>query len=354
MAQKNILNQVKTATGYDDLYPLTPYQVYQAKTVTGNGSNYAITIDLPAENITVPIIVSFTPNVANLANCTVSINGLASKPLYINNAPSLANVLGANDICLIQYNVNSDYSTLIMFSGALAKNGIYTANSVYHKINYTLAEEVQSINNYIPTMNSLSQDGFVITFENGENVTNSSTAYLLFSSEYADRGVVLENDTSMSRYRGVMKVSFPKKVLVKALKIYGKSVGYNRIEAGNADSTFTQNLEMTNVYGDYTVTINQEVTWVSFGFSDRTAIKKMNVDVDTVPPSDNNQLDLNLGFSEYKKGQRLSIQVPSSLNSRWSSKLQLDGLGYLPTPTLTLGTNTNLYYDGVQWQNDSK
>ena len=72
MAQKNILNQVKTADGYDTLYPLTPYQIHQAKTVTGNGSNYAITIDLPAENITVPIIVSFTPNVPNTESCTMN------------------------------------------------------------------------------------------------------------------------------------------------------------------------------------------------------------------------------------------------------------------------------------------
>lgn len=113
MAQKNILNQVKTATGYDTLYPLTPYQIHQAKSVTGDGSNYAITIDLPAENITVPIIISFAPNVANLANCTISVNGLASKPLYINNAPSFANALSTTDICLVQYDVNGTMASVI-------------------------------------------------------------------------------------------------------------------------------------------------------------------------------------------------------------------------------------------------
>ena len=118
MAQKNILNQVKTATGYDTLYPLTPYQIHQAKTVTGNGSNYAITIDLPAENITVPIIISFTPNVANLANCTVSVNGLASKPLYINNSPSLSNALSTRDICLVQYDVSGTSANLVGKSGS--------------------------------------------------------------------------------------------------------------------------------------------------------------------------------------------------------------------------------------------
>ena len=119
MAQKNILNQVKTATGYDTLYPLTPYQIHQAKSVTGDGSNYAITIDLPAENITMPIIVSFTPNVANLANCTISVNGLESKPLYINNASSLANALSTTDICLVQYNVSGEMASVISASGKL-------------------------------------------------------------------------------------------------------------------------------------------------------------------------------------------------------------------------------------------
>lgn len=119
MAQKNILNQVKTADGYDTLYPLTPYQIHQAKTVTGNGSNYAITIDLPAENVTVPIIVSFTPNVANLANCTISVNGLASKPLYVNNTVALAGTIGTTDTCLIKYDINADSSTILACSGKL-------------------------------------------------------------------------------------------------------------------------------------------------------------------------------------------------------------------------------------------
>lgn len=122
MAQKNILNQVKTATGYDTLYPLTPYQIHQAKTVTGNGSNYAITIDLPAENITVPIIISFTPNVANLANCTVSVNNLDSKPIYINGMPAISGSLITDNICLIQYDVNSVASHIIWRSN-LPSNG---------------------------------------------------------------------------------------------------------------------------------------------------------------------------------------------------------------------------------------
>lgn len=118
MAQKNILNKIKTENGYDTLYPLTPYQVHQAKSVVGDGSDYALTIDLPAEHIIVPIIVSFIPNIANLADCTVSVNGLASKPLYINNMPSVANVLNVGDICLIQYDVNGESAKMIALSSA--------------------------------------------------------------------------------------------------------------------------------------------------------------------------------------------------------------------------------------------
>lgn len=117
MAQKNIINQVKTAEGYDTLYPLTPYQVHQAQSVIGDGSNYAITIDLPAQYITIPIIVSFTPNVSNRANCTISVNGLSSKPIYVNNVPALSNAFGVNDVCLVQYNVNKNIAHVVGQSG---------------------------------------------------------------------------------------------------------------------------------------------------------------------------------------------------------------------------------------------
>lgn len=121
--QKNVLNQVKTETGYDILYPLTPYQIHRAKTVEGDGSNYAITIDLPAESIIVPIVVSFTPNIANQANCTLSVNGLASKTLYINNGALTANVLSTTDIYLVQYNVDGN-ATIIGSSNFATTSGL--------------------------------------------------------------------------------------------------------------------------------------------------------------------------------------------------------------------------------------
>lgn len=122
MAQKNVLNQVKTANGYDTLYPLTPYQIHSARSVVGDGSNYAVTIDLPANNITVPIIVLFTPNVDNKDNCTISVNNLDSKPIYINGMPAISGSLITDNICLIQYDVNSVASHIIWRSN-LPSNG---------------------------------------------------------------------------------------------------------------------------------------------------------------------------------------------------------------------------------------
>lgn len=120
MAQKNVLNQVKTANGYDVLYPLTPYQVHQAKSVTGDGSHYSITIDLPAEYITTPIIVSFKPNVTNIESCTISVNNLDAKTLYIGESLTIAGVLTPFDICLVQYDVNSDVANIVAAGGQMA------------------------------------------------------------------------------------------------------------------------------------------------------------------------------------------------------------------------------------------
>lgn len=120
MAQKNILNQVKTASGYDVLYPLTPYQIHQAKSVTGDGSHYSITIDLPAKYITTPIIVAFKPNVANIESCTISVNGLATKTLYVGESLTIAGVLTPFDICLVQYDVNSDAANIVAAGGQMA------------------------------------------------------------------------------------------------------------------------------------------------------------------------------------------------------------------------------------------
>lgn len=213
MAQKNILNQVKTADGYDTLYPLTPYQIHQAKTVTGNGSNYAITIDLPAENITVPIIVSFTPNVPNTESCTISVNGLASKPLYINNTVAVAGMIGTTDTCLVKYDINADSSTLIAFSGALVK-----ANA-----------SISSINNSISTINN--------TLSNKLNISAKAT------TAQATAGVA--DDVYMTPLKTAQALSGSLKVKVINVDISETSTTYTI----NIDNYVFNNTVYVEVFG---------------------------------------------------------------------------------------------------------
>jgi hypothetical protein len=92
MANRNILNKVKTASGYDTLYPMTPYQIHYASNVSGTSSAYQVTIPFPAANITVPIIVYFKPVAQNSANCTISVNGLGAKTLYVNKTEGNENI----------------------------------------------------------------------------------------------------------------------------------------------------------------------------------------------------------------------------------------------------------------------
>lgn len=125
MANRNILNKVKTASGYDTLYPMTPYQIHYASNVSGTSSAYSVTIPFPAENITVPIIVYFKPNVQNVANCTISVNGLGAKTLYVNNSAITSGTLTSNDTCLVEYDVNKNYATVLSISsGANATSKI--------------------------------------------------------------------------------------------------------------------------------------------------------------------------------------------------------------------------------------
>ena len=125
MANRNILNKVKTASGYDTLYPMTPYQIHYASAVSGTSSAYQVTIPFPAANITVPIIVYFKPNTQNAANCTISVNNLAAKTLYVNNSAITSGTLTSNDTCLVEYDVNKNYATILSISsGANATSDI--------------------------------------------------------------------------------------------------------------------------------------------------------------------------------------------------------------------------------------
>ena len=113
MATKNIINKVKTASGFDVLYPLTPYQIYTATNVTssvsGNTTTFNLTIPLPAEYMTTPILIRFTTNrVANVNN-GVSVNGGTAIAISGN----MNGVVKSGDICIVSYDLNNSKCYLI-------------------------------------------------------------------------------------------------------------------------------------------------------------------------------------------------------------------------------------------------
>ena len=116
MAQKKVINKVKNGSGYDTLFPQILSQVHYAKTVSGSSTAYTITIDMPAEEITAPIIVCFTPNVTNGANATININGLGAKALYLNNGAISASQITTSDKCLVYYDKTASSATLLSVS----------------------------------------------------------------------------------------------------------------------------------------------------------------------------------------------------------------------------------------------
>lgn len=113
MAQKNILNKVKTESGYDTLYPLTPYQIYSATSVTYSSNKYSITIPLPAAEITAPILVAFSPNATNSAACTVSVNGLSAYAIRSGGVYLVQGALSTSLTYIIRYDVVSGTCSLI-------------------------------------------------------------------------------------------------------------------------------------------------------------------------------------------------------------------------------------------------
>jgi hypothetical protein len=116
MAQKKVINKVKNGDGYDTLFPQILSQVHYAKTVSGSSTAYTITIDMPAEEITTPIIVCFTPNVTNSANATININSLGAKALYLNNGAISASQISTSDKCLVYYDKTASSATLLSVS----------------------------------------------------------------------------------------------------------------------------------------------------------------------------------------------------------------------------------------------
>lgn len=109
MAQKNILNKVKTANGYDTLYPLTPYQIYTATAVTNSGATYQVTIPLPTSEMIVPILIRFTANTNAASGAKISVNSGTAVTI----AGDVVGNVKSGDICVVVYNSSASTCRLI-------------------------------------------------------------------------------------------------------------------------------------------------------------------------------------------------------------------------------------------------
>lgn len=242
MAQKKIVQKVKTASGYDTLFPQTLDQVFKAKTVSGTSTAYTVTIDLPAAEITEPILVLFTPNVNNGANATININGLGAKALYLNNASIAASQITTSDVCMVYYGVSLSNAKLVVVSSdvkltkataaqarAMTDNNTYLtpyvvgesilAGESYQRIAQTSKSNTTFTDTYNVTTGRLihydivakgiNSSRYTRVRINGTNIggTSSSSQYLQWTSQYNTNGSCLRLSIDIDTYTKTIKVT---------------------------------------------------------------------------------------------------------------------------------------------------
>ena len=162
MAKKNVLNKVKTADGYDTLYPLTPYQIFTATAVSGNGSVYNVTIPLPTGDMVVPIYIRFTANANAQSGCKISVNGSTSVDIF----GSVSGVVKTNDICVVVY--DSGISTTPVSPKCYLVN---IENKTSAQDDFVGGSTVFSTNNIVSTYNN----GAVMTTTFNDNGSITET-----------------------------------------------------------------------------------------------------------------------------------------------------------------------------------
>lgn len=115
----NIIMQVLNSAGYEPMYPFNPAQCLNATVIdTSTASNYNISIVGVETPITADIgnslgIISFVPNVENVANATLSINGDTSLPIRMaDGSPIIAGVLKTTQPVFLKY-YNAGFSLLV-------------------------------------------------------------------------------------------------------------------------------------------------------------------------------------------------------------------------------------------------
>ncbi len=115
----NIIMQVLNSAGYEPMYPFNPAQCLNATVIdTSTASNYNISIVGVETPITADIgnslgIISFVPNVENVANAKLSINGDTALPIRMaDGSPIVAGVLKTTQPVFLKY-YNAGFSLLV-------------------------------------------------------------------------------------------------------------------------------------------------------------------------------------------------------------------------------------------------
>lgn len=116
---KNIIMQVLTSAGYEEMYPYNPSLLLNADFLeSSTGSQYNLNIN----GVQVPLtnsygnsmgIIAFIPTMTNNENVTISINGDTALPLVYNDDTNLLpNTLLPNTLIFIKYRNNKFYLLL--------------------------------------------------------------------------------------------------------------------------------------------------------------------------------------------------------------------------------------------------
>lgn len=116
MAQKDVLNKVKTASGYDVLYPITPYEILNASAVSGSGSSFSVTVPLPNANMTSPVYIRFIASGNANAGCTLAVNGAAAIQILGN----VGGMIKTGDRCIVFYDPTNSKCYLIKIENKTA------------------------------------------------------------------------------------------------------------------------------------------------------------------------------------------------------------------------------------------